>query len=143
MSDNDLQITGTLSVPASALTEEFVRASGPGGQNVNKVATAVQLRCDITQLAWLDSSARERLRRLAGYRMTSAGVLVIEAKRFRTQIQNREDAEQRLAELVRSALVPPKKRRVTRPSRAAKQRRLDGKKQRGQVKKGRGRVTGF
>jgi ribosome-associated protein len=127
-----LTITPTLSIDESELEETFIRASGPGGQNVNKVATAVQLRFNINNLP---ETIRERLRKLATNRISTEGVLLIEAKRFRTQEQNREDARQRLANLIRQATIPPKPRRPTRPSRAAKQKRLEGKRQRGEQKR--------
>lgn len=132
-----LQISPSLTLPDSELTFEFVRASGPGGQNVNKVATAVQLRFDVRASPSLPEAVKARLMRLAGRRMTAEGVLVIEAKRYRAQEQNRADAELRLADLVRRALVPPKKRRPTRPSAAAKVKRLEEKKKRGGVKRSR------
>jgi len=108
-------------------------ASGPGGQNVNKVATAVQLRFDVARAA-LPEEVRARVKRLAGKRLTDEGVLVIEARRFRTQEQNRQDALQRLAALLRQAAHPPKPRRKTTPSWAARQRRLDGKRHRSRLK---------
>ena len=134
-----LTITPTLSIDESELEERFVRASGPGGQNVNKVATAVQLRFDIDRSATLDPAVRERLRTLAGSRMTADGVLVIDARSHRTQSQNRDEARERLAELIRRALVAPKRRRKTRATAASKQRRLDSKKRRGHTKRFRGK----
>jgi ribosome-associated protein len=137
-----MQITPTLSIDDSEIEERFVRASGPGGQNVNKVATAVQLRFDAARSPSLDQATRDRLAVLAGSRMTSEGVLVIDARAFRTQGQNREDARQRLAELLRQATIRPRKRHKTRPSLASKERRLTGKKQRSQTKRGRRDVLG-
>ena len=136
-----LEITPALAIADSEIEERFVRASGPGGQNVNKVATAVQLRYDVARSA-LPPDVRDRLRALAGSRVTDEGVLVIDARAHRTQLQNREEARQRLADLIRRALVRPKKRTKTRPSRAAKERRLESKKRRAQTKRGRGRMRG-
>ena len=136
-----MQITPTLAIDDSEIEERFVRASGPGGQNVNKVSTAVQLRFDAARSPSLDEGTRERLRALAGSRMTSDGVLVIDARSHRTQGQNREDARGRLAELLRQATIRPRRRHKTRPSRAAKERRLTGKKQRSDTKRAR-RVVG-
>lgn len=135
-----IQVTPSIAIPESELSERFVRASGPGGQNVNKVATAVELRFDAWQSTVLPDEARERLRALAGSRMTADGVLVIDARRHRTQAQNREDARERLAELIRQALVRPRRRRKTRPGQAAVERRIDSKKRRSDTKRGRGRV---
>ena len=127
-------------LPEEALEERFLAASGPGGQNVNKVATACQLRCDIFRLA-LAPDVYARLKTLAGSRMNSAGEIVITARKYRTQEGNREDARARLVDLIDRAHVSQAKRRKTRPSRAAKAKRIDAKKQRGSVKQGRGKVT--
>ena len=117
-------VTHDIILTEDEIKEEFVRSSGPGGQNVNKVATAVQLRFDVLHSPSLPEEVRDRLVRLAGSRMTGDGVLVIEARRHRSQEQNRRDARQRLFELIRQAAARPKKRRPTKPSRAARQRRL-------------------
>ena len=126
-------------IPEDALTESFLAASGPGGQNVNKVATACQLRCDVYRLG-LAPDVYARLKQLAGSRMTGAGEIVITARRHRTQEANREEARARLAELIANAHIRQAKRIRTRPSRAAKGKRLEAKKQRGAVKQGRGKV---
>lgn len=132
-----LKVTSRISIPDEELQERFVRASGPGGQNVNKVSTAVELRFDVRGSPSLKEDVRKRLEGLAGRRMTDEGVLVIRAERFRTQERNREDARQRLAELIAQAAVPPKPRIKTRPTLASKKRRLDDKARRGEVKRGR------
>lgn len=134
-----LEVTPSLVIDDSQIEERFVRASGPGGQNVNKVSTAVQLRYDVGR-STLDGEVRARLRRLAGSRMTDEDVLVIDARAHRTQGQNREDARSRLVDLIRQALIRPKRRKKTRPGAAAKQRRLDTKKIRSETKRGRSRL---
>ena len=126
-------------IPESALSEKFLAGTGPGGQNVNKVATACQLRVDVFALG-LAPDAYRRLKTLAGSRMTADGELIILARRYRTQEANRADARQRLNELVDAALVRPERRVKTKPSKAAKARRVDSKKARSSVKAGRGRV---
>lgn len=123
-----------------ALSETFLAASGPGGQNVNKVATACQLRCDVFKLG-LAPDVYAQLKALTGSRMTAAGEIVITARKYRTQEANREDARARLVELIDKAHVRQPKRRPTKPSRAAKAKRVDAKKQRGSIKQGRGKVS--
>ncbi|MGZ9164305.1 MAG: alternative ribosome rescue aminoacyl-tRNA hydrolase ArfB [Anaerolineales bacterium] len=129
-----LEITPSIQIDERELQLEFVRASGPGGQNVNKVATAVQLRFDV-RASSLPDDVRNRLIKSAGKRVTNEGVLVIEARRFRRQEQNRDDAIQRFVELVRKAAVKPKPRRRTKPTPASKEKRLKAKRERGEVKK--------
>ena len=126
-------------IPESALSETFLAASGPGGQNVNKVATACQLRCNVFALG-LEPHVFRRLMELAGSRMTEGGEIIITARSHRTQEANREDARSRLADLIARAHIRQAKRVRTRPSRAAKAKRVDSKKQRGSVKQGRGKV---
>lgn len=128
-----------IDIDETALAESFVRASGPGGQNVNKVASAVRLRFDLRAAAGLGDGTRQRLRRLAGRRLTRDDVIVIDAQRWRTQERNRADALSRLAALIRLALVPPTPRRPTRPGGAARRRRLEEKAQRAETKRQRAR----
>jgi ribosome-associated protein len=137
--DPPIPIDARHSLDPAELEFNFIRASGPGGQNVNKVATAVQLRFDPARADLLSDDVKGRLRTLAGSRLTGDGVIVIEARAFRTQLQNREDARARLVDLIRRALVRPKRRRKTRPGAGAVQRRLDTKKLRGAAKRDRGR----
>ncbi|SDU10231.1 alternative ribosome rescue aminoacyl-tRNA hydrolase ArfB [Stappia sp. ES.058] len=122
-------------IPASELSESFIRASGPGGQNVNKVASAVQLRFQFSENTSLPDDVKRRLARLAGSRLTLSGEILIQSDRFRSQERNREDAMQRLAALVRKAFERPKPRKATRPTKGSKERRLKAKKQRGATKK--------
>jgi len=130
-----LKISPTLSLADDELSYEFIRSSGPGGQNINKVATGVQLRFDLAHSASLTPEVKERLSKLAGFRMNRLGVLVIEAKRYRTQERNRIDAEERLANLVQKAMKMPRKRHPTRPGAAAVTRRLEAKKRHGAIKR--------
>ena len=129
-----IRVTDHISIDEREIEESFVRASGPGGQNVNKLATAVQLRFDVRGSPSLPAEVRARLERLAGTRMTRAGVLIIIAQRHRTQARNREDALERLVELVSRAAVAPRLRRPTRPTAAARKRRVEAKKHRAGVK---------
>jgi ribosome-associated protein len=137
-----ISITPTITLDESELQITFVRSSGPGGQNVNKVATAAQLRFDAAHSRALPGDVRERLLSRAGSRLTRDGVLVITARRFRTQERNRADAIARLVELIRTASIPPKPRRKTRTPRAAKARRVDAKRRRSATKRLRGDVRG-
>ena len=127
-------------LPEEALSEKFLAATGPGGQNVNKVATACQLRCDVFKLG-LSPEAYARLKTIAGSKMTASGELLITARRYRTQEANRADARARLAEMISDAHIVQARRRATKPSRAAKAKRVDEKKGRGAIKAGRGKVS--
>jgi ribosome-associated protein len=129
-----IRVTAQISIDEREVEESFVRASGPGGQNVNKLATAVQLRFDVRGSPSLPAEVRERLERLAGGRLTRDGVLVINAQRHRTQGRNRQDALERLIELIRRAAIAPRVRRATKPSRASRERRVEAKKHRAGVK---------
>lgn len=133
-----LVCTPQIAIPDAELIETFVRASGPGGQNVNKLSTAVQLRFDVRRSRALPDAVAVRLMRLAGRRLTDDGILVLTAQRFRTQERNRADARERLAALVAEAAVPPTPRRPTRPTLASKKRRLEEKTKRGATKRLRG-----
>jgi ribosome-associated protein len=130
-----MKVTPRIVLDDSELEERFIHASGPGGQHVNKVATAVELRFDAARSPALPEPVRARLLARAGHRLSGAGVIVILAQRFRSQARNRSDARARLAELIRAAAVPPKPRRATRPTRAAKARRLEDKRRRGERKR--------
>jgi ribosome-associated protein len=138
-----IRITAKISIDEREIAESFVRASGPGGQNVNKLSTAVQLRFDVRHSPSLPPDVAERLERLAGSRLTRDGVLVIIAQRHRTQGRNREDALDRLIDLIRRASTPPVKRRPTKPTKASRERRIEGKKRRADVKKSRRAAPAF
>ena len=130
-----LVVSGTLSIPEEELSEEFLRSPGPGGQNVNKTETAVRLRFDAAHSRVLDHPVRDRLIRLAGARATPQGEILIEVHEHRSQKQNREVARTRLADLIRAAMRPPKRRTKTKPTKASRERRIDGKKARSQTKR--------
>jgi ribosome-associated protein len=130
-----LQISPTLAIPDDELVERFVRSSGPGGQNVNKVSTAVELRFDVARSPSLPEAVRERLLARRDRRITDDGVLVLSAQRFRTQDRNREDARERLAAVIVAALTAPKKRVATKPTKGSKERRLGAKRERSTVKR--------
>ena len=129
-----IRITGSIAIDESELDERFIRASGPGGQNVNKLASAVQLRFDVRGSPSLPDDVRARLERLAGKRLTREGVLVISAQRHRTQERNRQDARDRLVDLIRRAAVTPIPRRATKPTAGSRERRLESKKRRASIK---------
>ncbi len=130
-----IQVTDNIAIDEREIEESFVRASGPGGQNVNKLATAVQLRFDVRHSPSLPEPVRSRLERLAGRRLTQEGVLIITAQRHRTQERNRQDALDRLVELVRRATIPPVPRHRTKPTLASRQRRLEAKARRSETKR--------
>lgn len=134
-----MRISASIDIPESELTERFLRADGPGGQHVNRTESAVELRFDVARSPSLPEAVRARLLARRDRRLTDEGVLVIQGRRFRDQARNREDVRARLIEIVRTALTPPKKRVATRPTRASKERRIAGKKQRASIKRNRTR----
>jgi len=129
-----IPVTAKIAIDEREIDEQFVRASGPGGQNVNKLSTAVQMRFDVRHSPSLAPDVRARLERLAGSRLTNDGVVVITAQRHRTQARNRQDALDRLIDMIRQAAVAPRKRRPTKPTRASRERRIEGKKRRAGIK---------
>ena len=135
-----IAITDTLTLDEAEIGESFIRASGPGGQNVNKVASAVQLRFDVRGSPSLPQPVKERLEKLGGHRVSQDGILIITAQRFRSQERNRADARQRLVAMIVRAATPPARRRATRPSAASRQRRLAEKRERARIKQQRGNV---
>ena len=142
LAERHLIVTPGLAIPLSEFDETYIRASGPGGQHVNKTSTAVQLRFNVTASQAIDDATRQRLMVIAGNRLTGAGELVITAGRFRSREQNRRDAFERVARLLERASHAPRKRKRTKPTRAARERRLQDKRRRGNVKRLRGRPDG-
>lgn len=142
-STSRIPVLGKTHISKDDITEEYIRASGPGGQNVNKVSTAVQLRFNLAGNETLPADVKSRAARIAGSRLTQHGEIILQADRFRTRERNREDALERLLDLLRKALEKPKPRKATKPTLGSKKRRLDAKKQRGQIKKMRGRGTRY
>jgi len=138
-----IEITSDISISEDEIEEHFIRSPGSGGQKVNKTASAVQLRFDARQCATLSNAVFLRLKTLSGQRMTKEGVIVISAHQYAAQERNRQDALDRLVDLIRKAAVPPKFRRKTKPTRGSKERRLDAKRQKSNIKKGRGRLRSF
>ena len=134
-----MRISPSIDIPEAELTERFLRADGPGGQHVNRTESAVELRFDVARSPSLPDAVRMRVLARRDRRLTDEGVLVIQGRRFRDQARNRDDVRVRLAEIIRASLTPPKKRVATKPSRASKERRIAGKKQRASVKRNRGR----
>lgn len=134
-----LIVSHSISLPDSELVERFLRADGPGGQHVNRTESAVELRFDVANSPSLPEEIRARLLQRRDRRLTSEGVLVIQGRRFRDQVRNRDDVRERLVEIIRGVLVPPKRRVATKPTRASKERRLVGKQQRGKIKQARSR----
>ncbi len=132
-----IRVTHRIALDESELQESFIRASGPGGQHVNKTESAVQLRFDVAASPNIPSDVKARLAKLAGSRMTSDGVLIIQGDSYRSQLRNREDVRERLVDLIRDASVPPKPRRPTKPTYGSQQRRLEGKANRSEIKQGR------
>jgi len=130
-----MEITSSLSIPDKEISFAYINASGPGGQNVNKVATAVQLRFDVRNTSSIEEEMKARLVKLAGKKITKDGILIIDAKRYRTQEKNRLDAMQRFGYLVRQALIRPKKRRLTHPTASSQEHRIEAKKKRGKIKR--------
>ncbi len=130
-----IKVTNSIRLPENEIQLDFIRASGPGGQNINKVSSAVQLRFDAARSSALSEAVRDRLKKISGHRMTADGILIIKAQRHRTQDRNREDAIARLVALIRQAAEKPRPRRPTKPSRAVKQKRLSSKRHRGETKR--------